>query len=155
MQSRRSVIKREAWAAGTMIVLGLGAIAQATTYTLGSLARMGPGLFPAILGVLLVLRQRSHVDPCRRVWLFIAGIAALLSAFAVAVAAAPALAHWLCVAAAVGCAACSWCFSRPIELSPLLRNAIQVVEYAALVSVIPLAFWVAGLYGLVREASLS
>ena len=55
MQSRRSVIKREAWAAGTMIVLGLGAIAQATTYTLGSLARMGPGLFPAILGVLLVL----------------------------------------------------------------------------------------------------
>lgn len=55
MQSRRSVIKREAWAAGTMIVLGLGAIAQASTYTLGSLARMGPGLFPAILGVLLVL----------------------------------------------------------------------------------------------------
>ena len=55
MQSRRSVIKREAWAAGTMIVLGRGAIAQATTYTLGSLARMGPGLFPAILGVLLVL----------------------------------------------------------------------------------------------------
>lgn len=111
--------------------------------------------FAADLGVLLVLRQRSHVGPCRRVWLFIAGIAALLSAFAVAVAAAPALAHWLCVAAAVGCAACSWCFSRPIELSPLLRNAIQVVEYAALVSVIPLAFWVAGLYGLVREASLS
>ena len=55
MQSRRSVIKREAWAAGTMIVLGLGAIAQVSTYTLGSLARMGPGLFPAILGVLLVL----------------------------------------------------------------------------------------------------
>lgn len=55
MQSKRSVIKREAWAAGTMIVLGLGAIAQASTYTLGSLARMGPGLFPAILGVLLVL----------------------------------------------------------------------------------------------------
>jgi hypothetical protein len=55
MQSKRSAIKRELWAAGTMIVLGLGAIAQASTYTLGSLARMGPGLFPAILGVLLVL----------------------------------------------------------------------------------------------------
>ncbi|WP_063580690.1 tripartite tricarboxylate transporter TctB family protein [Achromobacter ruhlandii] len=55
MQSKRSVIKREAWAAVTMIVLGLGAIAQASTYNIGSLARMGPGMFPAILGVLLVL----------------------------------------------------------------------------------------------------
>ncbi|CAB3699694.1 MAG: tripartite tricarboxylate transporter TctB family protein [Achromobacter sp.] len=55
MQSTRSIIKREAWAAGTMIVLGLGAIAQASTYNIGSLARMGPGMFPAILGVLLVL----------------------------------------------------------------------------------------------------
>jgi hypothetical protein len=38
-----------------MIVLGLGAIAQATTYNLGTLERMGPGMFPAILGALLVL----------------------------------------------------------------------------------------------------
>ena len=55
MQSKRSAVRREAWAAGTMIVLGLGAIAQASTYTLGSLARMGPGMFPAILGALLVM----------------------------------------------------------------------------------------------------
>ncbi len=55
MQSKRSAARREAWAAGTMIVLGLGAIAQASTYNIGSLARMGPGMFPAILGVLLVL----------------------------------------------------------------------------------------------------
>ncbi len=55
MQSNRSAAGREVWAAGTMIVLGLGAIAQASTYNIGSLARMGPGMFPAILGVLLVL----------------------------------------------------------------------------------------------------
>jgi hypothetical protein len=55
MQSKRSAERREVWAAGTMIVLGLGAIAQASTYNIGSLARMGPGMFPAILGVLLVL----------------------------------------------------------------------------------------------------
>ncbi|CAB3627333.1 tripartite tricarboxylate transporter TctB family protein [Achromobacter pestifer] len=55
MQSKRSAVRREAWAAGTMIVLGLGAIAQASTYSLGSLARMGPGMFPAILGALLVM----------------------------------------------------------------------------------------------------
>ncbi|ASC67731.1 hypothetical protein B9P52_27245 [Achromobacter denitrificans] len=55
MQSKRSAVRREAWAAGTMIVLGLGAIAQASTYSLGTLARMGPGMFPAILGALLVM----------------------------------------------------------------------------------------------------
>jgi putative Ca2+/H+ antiporter (TMEM165/GDT1 family) len=55
MQSKRSAPRREAWAAGTMIVLGLGAIAQAATYSLGTLARMGPGMFPAILGALLVM----------------------------------------------------------------------------------------------------
>lgn len=71
MQSKRSVIKREAWAAGTMIVLGLGAIAQASTYTIGSLARMGPGMFPAILGVLLVLlgliiARTAPIRPWRR-----------------------------------------------------------------------------------------
>ena len=54
MQSKRSAVRREAWAAGTMIVLGLGAIAQASTYTLGSLARMGPGMFPVILSGLII-----------------------------------------------------------------------------------------------------
>ncbi|EWM44845.1 tripartite tricarboxylate transporter TctB family protein [Bordetella holmesii 70147] len=38
-----------------MIVLGLGAFALATTYQLGTLGRMGPGMFPAILGALLAL----------------------------------------------------------------------------------------------------
>ncbi|AUL47197.1 hypothetical protein BBB39_09870 [Bordetella trematum] len=48
--------KRREWVAGgVMIALGLGALAQATTYKLGTLAHMGPGMFPAILGVLLAL----------------------------------------------------------------------------------------------------
>jgi len=38
-----------------MVVLGLGALLQAMTYELGTLARMGPGMFPAILGVVLIL----------------------------------------------------------------------------------------------------
>ncbi len=141
--------------AGWSVSAMLGSFAVAVAAVHHGAPMILAACFAADLGVLLALRQRSHVDPSRRVWLFTAGIAALLSAFAIAVAAAPALAHWVCVVAAVGSAACTWCFRRPIELSPLLRNAIQVVEYAALVAVIPLAFWVAGLYGLVREASLS
>lgn len=51
----RAGSSREWVAGGTMIVLGLGAFAMATTYQLGTLSRMGPGLFPAILGVLLAV----------------------------------------------------------------------------------------------------
>lgn len=47
--------KQERWAGGLLIVLGLATFWQATTYNLGTLSSMGPGMFPAILGVLLVL----------------------------------------------------------------------------------------------------
>ena len=55
MQAKRSAIRREWWAGGTMVSLGIGAIVESTTYSIGSLARMGPGMFPAILGTVLVL----------------------------------------------------------------------------------------------------
>jgi len=38
-----------------MILLGLGAVWKGTDYRVGALARMGPGFFPAAIGVLLVL----------------------------------------------------------------------------------------------------
>lgn len=139
------------WSASAM--LGATAVAVGTVHH-GSSAVLAV-CFATDLGVLLVLRQRSHVDRRRRAWLSAAGFGALSSAFAVAVAAAPAQGHWFCVAAAVGCGAGVWWARRPVELNPLIRHGIQVVEYAALVAVIPLAFWVTGLYGFVREASLS
>ncbi|MBJ7263493.1 MAG: tripartite tricarboxylate transporter TctB family protein [Burkholderiaceae bacterium] len=54
MQPKRSAIRREWWAGGTMVILGVGAIVESTTYSMGSLARMGPGMFPAILGAILI-----------------------------------------------------------------------------------------------------
>ena len=38
-----------------MIAVGLGAIIEGQTYSFGSLARMGPGFFPVVLGALLGL----------------------------------------------------------------------------------------------------
>jgi Tripartite tricarboxylate transporter TctB family len=38
-----------------MILLGLGAILQGRTYSIGSLSRMGPGFFPVALGAILAL----------------------------------------------------------------------------------------------------
>ncbi|VFR61319.1 Tricarboxylate transport protein TctB [plant metagenome] len=50
-----SVMRREWWAGGIMIGLGIAVVIGGNLYQVGSLSRMGPGLFPIILGVLLAL----------------------------------------------------------------------------------------------------
>ena len=54
MQRQRSAIRRDWWAGGAMIAIGIGALVESMNYSWGSLANMGPGLFPAVLGVLLI-----------------------------------------------------------------------------------------------------
>lgn len=49
------VRKRDFYAGGLMILIGLGIALKGTTYRLGTLMHMGPGFFPTTLGVLLVL----------------------------------------------------------------------------------------------------
>jgi len=45
--------KRELLSAGLMVFIGIGTIFSSTQYTFGSLARMGPGFFPMLLGIAL------------------------------------------------------------------------------------------------------
>jgi len=47
--------KKDFYAGLLMVLLGAGIGLNSTTYTLGTFAHMGPGLFPFILGVLMVL----------------------------------------------------------------------------------------------------
>jgi hypothetical protein len=49
------VHKRDFYAGGLMILIGLGIALKGTTYRLGTPMHMGPGFFPTALGVLLVL----------------------------------------------------------------------------------------------------
>lgn len=51
---RFKINKQDAWASGVLCVLGLGVVLQGSTYTMGSLSRMGPGYFPIALGALLI-----------------------------------------------------------------------------------------------------
>ncbi len=46
--------RRELWAGIITVLVGLGTIVEASSYNVGNLARMGPGYFPVVLGVLLV-----------------------------------------------------------------------------------------------------
>lgn len=47
--------RRDFYAGGLMILLGLGIALKGQTYRMGTLMHMGPGFFPTSLGVLLVL----------------------------------------------------------------------------------------------------
>ena len=49
----RFKLKRDYYAGGLMLLLGVGAAVTGTGYKFGSLARMGPGFMPVMLGVVL------------------------------------------------------------------------------------------------------
>jgi hypothetical protein len=46
---------RDYYGGALMFLIGLGAILQGRTYSMGTLSRMGPGFFPVSLGVILAL----------------------------------------------------------------------------------------------------
>lgn len=45
--------KKDFYAGGVMILLGLAVALDSTTYNLGTLTQMGPGMFPFMLGIVL------------------------------------------------------------------------------------------------------
>ena len=49
----RSKLKRDYYAGGLMVLLGVGAAVTGTGYKFGTLARMGPGFMPVMLGIVL------------------------------------------------------------------------------------------------------
>jgi Tripartite tricarboxylate transporter TctB family len=49
----RFKLKRDYYAGGLMLLLGVGAAVTGTGYKFGSLARMGPGFLPVMLGIVL------------------------------------------------------------------------------------------------------
>jgi type VII secretion integral membrane protein EccD len=116
-------------------------------YVAPSLAGAG---FAAVIGVVLLLRVRTHVDEARRRALAGGGLTSVSAAFAVIATASPAQVGWVSAAIiALGLGA-----ARLPRLNVAALRAIEVLEYAALVAVVPLAFWVSGVYAMVRGTSL-
>jgi hypothetical protein len=50
---QKFTIKRDYYAGALMLLLGVGAAVTGTGYKFGTLARMGPGFMPVVLGVVL------------------------------------------------------------------------------------------------------
>ena len=65
-------LKRDYYAGGLMLLLGVGAAVIGTGYKFGTLARMGPGFMPVMLGVVLAFigrpdrRHRAGIIRARR-----------------------------------------------------------------------------------------
>jgi len=111
-------------------------------------------LFTAVVGLVLVLRARIHIDLRRRVTLVAAGMAAMVASCASFTVSEPVQANWVSlVAIAAGAGMLSPGFGATRNV--LVRRAIDVLEYVALAAVLPLACWVGGLYGLVRGLSVA
>jgi hypothetical protein len=75
--------KRDFYAGGLMTLLGAAVTLDSTTYDVGSLTHMGPGMFPLILGVILTfigvlifgtalatpLGEDEHILPRQKEWM--------------------------------------------------------------------------------------
>jgi type VII secretion integral membrane protein EccD len=109
-------------------------------------------VFATVVGVVLVLRTGTYVDLIQVSALIASGAACFASAFLWAVRAHPHIAPWLSlVAAAVAAAGVGMsAASGSASVSPLARRCAELVEYAALAALLPLACWVGGAFDAVR-----
>lgn len=58
--------RRDYYAGGLMVLIGLGAVVQGASYKVGSLTQMGPGFFPVALGVILTVLGALIAGNARR-----------------------------------------------------------------------------------------
>jgi len=109
--------------------------------------------FILVIGLILILRTRTHADAVRRIALTTGGMISASALFASCVVSMPEQVRWLSLlAAATGFAALSRFFGPTI--GPIASRTVELVEYVALAAVVPVACWVSGLFGMVRGLSL-
>lgn len=128
----------------------LGAIGAAATLSL-------PGIgFAAMVGTALVLRARAHQDVGRSVPPIVCGAAALCAVVVTAALAYPHQAlHIATVSMMLSVLALYLGFiSDSTAVFPADRRSVELVQYFALATIAPLAFWLCGLYGAARGLNL-
>lgn len=147
---------RDAHAMLTGLIAGtaLAVVVGAAQVVLGTTRAHQPSVgiaFACVAGLVLALRARTYVDTSRRVTLTGGGLLTGSMALIVVMSGSPGLAPWVATAlAALGLGALGH-----RSLTPLAKRAIDLLDYAALAAVVPLAGWVVGGYALARELQLS
>jgi type VII secretion integral membrane protein EccD len=111
----------------------------------------------AVIGMVLMMRARNQIGVTRTATVFASGLLSVTVTFVLVALSAPHQAHWICglaVVCGVGLLSIAW-LRIDARLSPVARRCLDLLEYLAIVAVIPLACWVAGLFGAVRGLSLA
>lgn len=137
--------------AGLSTVAALGVVAAAAD----GAPHFGKPALAAAASAALLLRARSHGDRHQIVALIGGGVVALGVAVAAMGAAAPQHRPGLCATAAALAGAALWLGFQSPTPPPLIGRALEVLEYAALVSLAPITCWLCGWYGAARGLALS
>lgn len=149
-------LRADAWLSSLLAGFSATAAAGAVVTVLAGAPRLSCLGFGSITGALLLLRARSS-DSSRMLTFVIAGIVVVGTTFGVAASTTPGCGPWVAAATATLAAAAMYLgFVAPaISPPPLLRRAVDALEWLALVAMVPLTCWICGLYGAVRGLNLT
>ena len=106
--------------------------------------------FSAVVGAVLLFRARG--DDRRALVYVVSGIITSEATFAIAAAGAPRHGPWIVASTALLAAVAGslGLVAPAISSTPLARRGVELLEYLALVSMVPLTCWICGIYHLVR-----
>ncbi|MGB6208186.1 type VII secretion integral membrane protein EccD [Mycobacterium sp.] len=134
----------------------LGAIGAATGSLFTDSPRWLGAAFATVAGGVLLLRARSHPDLARSVPLVAAGTATLSATLVITAVAYPPQTPYIAAVSTLlaGAALYLGFITHTAMLSPIGRRLVELLEYVAFAVVVPLAFWICGLYSAVRSMNL-
>jgi type VII secretion integral membrane protein EccD len=144
-------------ASARRVLTGLVTAAAATS-ALGTLVtavlsvrRLEAATLIAAVAAILLLRSRTHADPCRAAALLIsAGVAVSVFVGLVAVS-APWTTTWLCGLLIAGAVIVMVLGSTDLSVSPAAEQMMAAVEWAAGAAIVPLACATAGFFTAIRS----
>ena len=112
--------------------------------------------FAITVSAALIFRGCQQRGAARSTSVLIAGFLCVTAVFTSMVISSPANGAWICLVAVVTGAG-GLCLTRidlPSRLSPLTRRSLEAVDYISVAAVVPLAFWIGGVFDVVRGLSL-
>ena len=148
-------IRADRWLSSLLPAFASTAAVGAVATALSDTSRTDCIAFAAITGALLLLRARH--DGRGMPAFAISGILTIGATFASAAVGAPEHGPWVVAATATLAAGAIYLgFVVPaMSFSPAMRRSVDLLEYLALVAIVPLTCWISGLYGAVRGLSPS
>ncbi|ORV53696.1 type VII secretion integral membrane protein EccD [Mycobacterium europaeum] len=148
-------LRADAWLSSLLAGFSSSAAVGAAVTVVAGAPRLSCMAFGGITGALLLLRARC-ADSRRIPAFVVTGMAVIGTTFGVAAFGSPGRGPWVAVATATLAAAAMYLgFAAPaISLPPLARRTAEALEWLALAALVPLTFWICGLYGTVRGLSV-